>query len=180
MMELKTMKDFIRIIEENGSEGFDTKVIYPEEIKEEAIKWHKYLKEIGEDNVNVFDFIETFFGVTEEDLERGGIKMFWKKKKEKEEKQTLPLINMREEFIQINEEEFDRLLENAGFVTIEKPTYTSVFNNNKGMKLRKNEVGYCDVEIINLSNYFPLSYSEYWKEPLIRRRIRFLLKRPKK
>lgn len=35
-------------------------------IKEVGIKWHKHLQETREDNV--FDFLETFFNITEQDL----------------------------------------------------------------------------------------------------------------
>ena len=35
-------------------------------IRQESIKWYKHLEETKEDNV--FDFLETFFNITEEDL----------------------------------------------------------------------------------------------------------------
>lgn len=86
MKELKTLKDLIEIVEENGSEGFDTEVIFPDTLRQEAIKWIKELKkEDAEDKVNLtrffaysieeepqvdnlIDWIKHFFTITEEEL----------------------------------------------------------------------------------------------------------------
>lgn len=85
--ELKTMKDLEReisenyIVDENTNEvfmvedkTFDNKIIFPKELRAEAVKWAKYFKRV---QASLFDevadearldFIVRFFNLTEEDL----------------------------------------------------------------------------------------------------------------
>lgn len=56
------MKEELKTLNEIGT----LYVVTKEKLKEEAIKWLKHLQETGEDNV--FDFLETFFNITESDL----------------------------------------------------------------------------------------------------------------
>jgi len=62
--ELKTLKDIKRT---NHARYGSWDFYKHEELKQEAIKWHKHLKEVTSEH-DVWDFIETFFNITEEDL----------------------------------------------------------------------------------------------------------------
>ena len=60
--ELRTLKDLDKF---NHKDLLGEWLIDERELKAEAVKWVKHLKMTGEDNV--FDFLETFFNLTEED-----------------------------------------------------------------------------------------------------------------
>ncbi len=68
-MILKTLKELILpYTEDDGSMGW----ISPEDLRQEAIKWHKTWKESNGIGSNaVLDFIKHFFNLTEEDLNNG-------------------------------------------------------------------------------------------------------------
>ena len=66
-MRFKTLRDFQRAgIILNKNKKFTKK-----NIRREAVKWYKHLKKVKSEH-DVFDFIETFFNLTEEDLKKNG------------------------------------------------------------------------------------------------------------
>ena len=66
MAELKTLKDMKWHYFDQGvlDSGDYAKIA---ELKQEVIKWYKYLEGVGTEH-DVWDFIKTFFNLKEEDL----------------------------------------------------------------------------------------------------------------
>lgn len=70
MDELKTLKDLETSEVECIGGTFDqhiNNIVEANKLREEAIKWHKHLKEVTSEH-DVWDFIETFFNIKEEEL----------------------------------------------------------------------------------------------------------------
>jgi len=65
MTELKTLKDIQKWFEAYEQEEVDAVSI--NDLRQEAIKWHKHLKTVTSEH-DVWDFIEQFFNITEEEL----------------------------------------------------------------------------------------------------------------